>query len=181
MVSGISPPSLADLFARAKRSERAIVAALLERRCAWKRKAGGQRQLAYFQQHSRIRSISICLFMDIPASFPSSPQRSFVFNDIPASFLQKNLFGSPRSVESRHLVVRASQRVTFADCDGSSLPGQAKARRRVWWLQGASVPLILASFLLVPRRLFTRAVARASCPCARPRWPWHVLVAAMPG
>jgi hypothetical protein len=38
----------------------------------------------WFQQHSRFGGLSAFVFIDIPASWPSFPQRSFVFNDIPA-------------------------------------------------------------------------------------------------
>jgi hypothetical protein len=37
-----------------------------------------------FQQHSRLLGLSTLFFIDIPASAPSFPQRSFVFMEIPA-------------------------------------------------------------------------------------------------
>jgi hypothetical protein len=42
-----------------------------------------------FQQIFRFKKLSTFVFIDIPASAPSFPQRSFVFNNIPASFRQK--------------------------------------------------------------------------------------------
>jgi hypothetical protein len=44
--------------------------------------------LLSFQRHSSYKQLSTCVFMHIPASFPTFPQRSFVFIDIPASFRQ---------------------------------------------------------------------------------------------
>jgi len=41
-----------------------------------------------FQQHSRTKRLSICVFMDILAFLASFPHRSFVFNNIRASFVQ---------------------------------------------------------------------------------------------
>jgi hypothetical protein len=38
----------------------------------------------FFQQHSRFRELSTFVFIHIPASVSSFPQRSFVFIDIPA-------------------------------------------------------------------------------------------------
>jgi len=42
----------------------------------------------YFQQNSVILPLSTCIFIDIPVLFPSFPQWSFVFIDIPASFVE---------------------------------------------------------------------------------------------
>jgi hypothetical protein len=42
-----------------------------------------------FQQHSRLIGLSTFLFTNIPASRPGFPQRSFVFNNIPALLVQK--------------------------------------------------------------------------------------------
>jgi hypothetical protein len=39
-----------------------------------------------FQRHSRFRGLSTCVFIDIPALSGPFPQRSFVFNNIRASF-----------------------------------------------------------------------------------------------
>jgi hypothetical protein len=41
-----------------------------------------------FQEHSCFKRLSTFFFIDIPASLPGSPSRSFVFIDIPASFRQ---------------------------------------------------------------------------------------------
>jgi hypothetical protein len=41
-----------------------------------------------FQLHSGFLRISTFIFMHIPASPASFPRRSFVFNDIPGSFVQ---------------------------------------------------------------------------------------------
>ena len=41
-----------------------------------------------FQQHSSNLRLSTFVFIDIPASFPSFPQRAFVFIDIAGSFVQ---------------------------------------------------------------------------------------------
>jgi hypothetical protein len=60
----------------------------------------------YFLQDSGILGISSCIFIDIPASFLRFPNRSFVFNDIQASFLQKGNFSRTRcpapESDSRH-------------------------------------------------------------------------------
>jgi hypothetical protein len=42
----------------------------------------------YFQQHSRVMRLSAFVFIDIPASPAGFPQRSFVFIEIPGSFVQ---------------------------------------------------------------------------------------------
>ena len=61
--------------------------------CLWRNKASPQSpafpyapptNYLRFQQHSRLRGVSPCVFIDIPALPPSFPQRSFVFIDIPA-------------------------------------------------------------------------------------------------
>ena len=59
----------------------------------------------------------------------------------PLRSFQKNLFGSLRSVESRRLVVRASQGIILLDCDGLPFPGKGEERRRIWLLQGAPAAL----------------------------------------
>jgi hypothetical protein len=42
----------------------------------------------YFQWNSRMKWLSVFVFIDIPALLASFPRRSFVFIDIPGSFLQ---------------------------------------------------------------------------------------------
>jgi hypothetical protein len=44
-----------------------------------------------FQQHSRLKRPTTFVFIHIPGSFPAFPCRSFVFSNIPASFLQKRI------------------------------------------------------------------------------------------
>ena len=41
----------------------------------------------YFQQYSRLSSVTIFVFYNIPASRANFPHRSFVFNNIRASFV----------------------------------------------------------------------------------------------
>ena len=55
-----------------------------------------------FQQHSRFKRLSAFVFYHIPASSPPFPHRSFVFNNIPASFRHflKLLRSSWRAVEN---------------------------------------------------------------------------------
>jgi len=40
-----------------------------------------------FQQHSRYQRVTTCVFINISTSLPRFPWPSFVFNNIPASFL----------------------------------------------------------------------------------------------
>jgi len=116
-----------------------------------------------FQQHSRIIGLSTFIFRNIPASRASFPQRSFVFNNIPAPFVQKRILSElPPTVKSLWLTEDACQQIIFPDAGDFSSPGHAKALRRMWSLR--AFPAVIVRYQASSQSATCQALIIESIP-----------------